>query len=88
MHSRFTYPLWNMSEFDKLFEIINSMMPLKGVSFGICLKCIQDTSLFCYRSYRKLHLTTVSCRKQLKLSSSICTSHFYNFKAFLNILST
>lgn len=43
MHSRFPYPLWNMSEFDKLFEIINSMMPLKGVSFGVYLKCIQDS---------------------------------------------
>lgn len=58
MHSRFPYPLWNMSEFDKLFEIINSMMPLTGVSFSVYLKYIQDTSLFCYKNYRKLHLTS------------------------------
>lgn len=59
MHSRLPYPVWNMSEFDKLFEIINAMMPLKGVSFGVYLKCIQDTRLFCYRSYRNLRLTSV-----------------------------
>ena len=34
MHSRFFFPLWNISKFDKLFEIINSMMPLKGLALA------------------------------------------------------
>lgn len=34
MHSRFLFPLWNISKFDKLFEIINSMMPLKGLALA------------------------------------------------------
>lgn len=39
MHSRFLFPLWNISKFDKLFKIINSMMPLKGLA----LVCIENT---------------------------------------------
>lgn len=49
----------NMSESDRLFEMIYSIMPLEGVSTGMCLKCIQDPSLSCWRNHRKLHLTSV-----------------------------
>lgn len=69
MPSRFSYPLWNTSESDRLFEIINSMMPLEGASTGMYLKCIQDASLSHWRNCRKLHLPSVRWLEHLNYHS-------------------